>query len=362
MVLHLAHRYRDRLHRFISRPRPRPDAFLLGDCPYYAATAESLVQDGDWDIRNQLPGELENHEGFFALSKDGRIVPKHSVLMPILSIPLYLIFGKLGFLLFNLVQLFALIYGMMILADGGSGARLLALAGYISTPFLAYTFNYSPDLFATALMVWSYICAQKKCPIACGLLAGLAVWAKVYLGLLLLPLALVLMPQGSKAMLKCSLAAGFALLPMLAINAHLFGSPLVTGYDRDARIVAEGFTVTEHYSRFNQPILNGLGNLFFDSQIGMLRTAPLWFIWPLGLAVAWRARTLRTRLSLLAMTLTLLLNLVFFARYDEWNASLFGNRFLFPALALGLAMQGSLWEKGIERFSRTQPASSEPIL
>src|SRR4249920_2321455 len=56
--------------------------FLIGDCPYYAATAESLARDGDWDLRNQLPGDLKDHEGFFALSTDERIVPKHSTLLP----------------------------------------------------------------------------------------------------------------------------------------------------------------------------------------------------------------------------------------------------------------------------------------
>src|SRR5580698_6375246 len=121
---------------------PRLGSFLIGDCPYYAATTESLVHDGDWDIRNQLPGDLEkDHEGFFALSKDNRIVPKHSVLMPIVSIPFYLIFGKTGFLIFNLVQMCALLYGLMVLAGGSPGAGLLALAGYLSTPLLAYTFN-----------------------------------------------------------------------------------------------------------------------------------------------------------------------------------------------------------------------------
>ncbi len=326
--------------------------YLIGDCPYYAATAESLVQDGDWDIRNQLAGDLkEDHEGFFALSKDNRIVPKHSVLMPIVSIPFYLVFGKIGFLIFNLVQMFALLYGVMILAGGGLGARMLALAGYLSTPFLAYTFNYSPDIFGTALLVWSYIFGMRHRPIICGLLAGLAIWAKVYMALLLLPLALIVIPQGWKATLLCGLTACVAVAPMFAINTHLFGSPWITGYDREAHILPDGFVVRDHYSRFNQPILPGLANLLLDDRIGLLRTAPLWLLWPIGVIVAWRISAKHARLGLVALTLALLLNLVFFARYDEWDTSAFGNRFLFPALALGLALQGPLWEKCVSRWS-----------
>src|SRR5258708_35445357 len=102
--------------------------FLIGDCSYYAATAESLARDGDWELRNQLPGDLKDHEGFFALSKDQRIVPKHSTLLPILSVPFFLLFGTKGFLVFNLIQVFLLIWGIMLLAGGGIGARWLALA------------------------------------------------------------------------------------------------------------------------------------------------------------------------------------------------------------------------------------------
>src|SRR5947209_19551839 len=66
---------------------PRWADFLTGDCPYYAAAAESLLRDGDLDLRNQLEGDLRQHHGFFAASPQGRVVPKHSVLMPLLSLP-----------------------------------------------------------------------------------------------------------------------------------------------------------------------------------------------------------------------------------------------------------------------------------
>jgi len=243
-----------------------------------------------------------------------------------------------------------LLYGVTLLAGGGPGARLLALAGYISTPFLAYTFNYSPDVLGTALLVWSYVFGLRNRPIVCGLLAGLAVWAKVYLALLLLPLALIVLPQGWKATLACGVMAFIGVLPMLAINTHLFGAPWITGYDREAHVMPDGIAVSDHYSRFNQPILAGLGNLLFNKDIGMLRTAPLWFLWPIGLIVAWRFAPKPARLGLVALTLALLLNLLFFAHYDEWDTSVFGNRFLFPALALGLALQGPLWEKCVSRF------------
>src|SRR5262249_19416244 len=131
-----------------------------------------------------------------------------------------------------------------------------------------------------------------------------------------------------------------------------FGAPWITGYDREARITDAGFTVMEHYSRFNQPLLAGLGNLLFDYRIGLLRTAPLWFLWPIGAIIGWRTQPRATPLSTLALVAALSINLLFFARYDEWNASEFGNRFLFPAVAIGFALQAPLWRSLLPKAAR----------
>jgi hypothetical protein len=328
---------------------PSWDGFLIGDCPYYAAATESLAQDGDWDLRNQLLGDLKDHEGFIALSNDKRIVPKHSVLLPLLSLPLYLMFGKAGFLVFNLIQVFVLVFGISVLAGNTPATRLLALVSYLSTTFLAYTFNFSPDVLGAALVVWSFVFFLSDRPMVGGLLAGLAVWAKVYLVLILLPLVLLAFGKNWKWVLRGLVAAIVAVAPMLLINSHLFGAPWISGYARDVRVTPDGFAITEHYSRFNQPILAGLGNLFFDGRIGLYRTAPLWFLWPIGLWMAIKTRPRSARRGLIAMALALLINVFVFAAYDEWHASTSGNRFLFPALALGFALQGALWERVLLR-------------
>jgi hypothetical protein len=340
---------------------PFAEGFLIGDCPYYAATTESLVKDGDWDLRNQLSGDLEKHDAFFALSKDGRVVPKHSTLMPLLAVPCYVAFGVMGFLIFNLVQVFLLVFGIAILAGQSPPARLLALAGYLSTPFLAYTYNFSPDILGAALVVWSYVFALRKKPILTGVLAGLAVWAKVYLALVLVPMLLIVLPWGWRHWLRCATAAIIALVPMLAINAHLFGAPWITGYDREACVSPEGFKLAGHYSRFNQPLATGLDNLLFNDKIGMLRTAPLWFLWPVGLWSSWRRRPQAAFAKEAALMLSLLINVLFFAFYDEWDASFFGNRFLFPALAIGLALQGPLWEQLMPKQKEQVATSAKEV-
>jgi hypothetical protein len=335
---------------------PHWATFLMGDSPYYAWVTESLVRDGDWDLSNQLPGDLKDHNSFFALSNDNRVVPKHSTLLPLLALPFFVVFGKAGFLVFNLLQVFALILGVAVLAGNTPAARLLALVGYLSTPFLAYTYNFSPDVLGAALVVWSFIFLQRNRPIAAGLLAGLSVWAKVYLALVLLPLGLLLLPGSRKSALRFAVAAIVAVSPMLIINAYLFSAPWISGYDREATVTLDGIVVAEHYSRFNQPFVAGLGNLLFDSEIGMLRTAPLWFLWPVGLLIAFRESSRPARLCLAAMALAIVINVLVFACYDEWKASVYGNRFLFPALALGIAVQGPMWTKALARRRRCERA------
>src|SRR5260221_4662591 len=55
----------------------RPLTYLVGDCPYYAATAVSILQDHDLDLRNQLTGGLEGHGRQIALGRNGAWAPKH---------------------------------------------------------------------------------------------------------------------------------------------------------------------------------------------------------------------------------------------------------------------------------------------
>jgi hypothetical protein len=325
----------------------RGNDFLPGDCRYYALTAESILRDGDLDLTNQLLGDepletarekLRLHEGFFAVSPAGRVVPKHSILLPLISLPFVATFGVYGFLIANVLIAIALVAGVADLAGNSPAARVVALLIFATSSWIIYSCNYSPDLFVAALIVWSYSLARRERWLLAGLLAGLAVWAKVYAAIILLPLAIVILPAGWRASLRAAAGALAGVTPMLILNAMLYGGPLVTGYDRDARVAAEGFIFHEHYSKFNQPILTGIRDVLFDRNAGMIRTAPLWFFWPLGFALAWKERAPFSRRMCLALAIGTSANVLFFAPYDEWNASIDGNRFLFPAVALGGAL------------------------
>jgi hypothetical protein len=266
------------------------------------------------------------------------VVPKHSILMPLMALPAIAVCGAFGCLLTNLLFAIALVMGLSLLGGSTSASRVTSLVVFITSSWMLYCLNFSPDLLVAALIVWAYALAGRERWLACGFLAGLAVWAKVYAAIILLPLAIVIVPCGWRATLRAGIAALIGIAPMLIVNAMIYGGPLTTGYDRDGRVAADGFTVVEHYSLFNQPFLAGLMKVLFDLQAGMLRTAPLWFLWPIGFAITWRLREPFPRRMALALALGALANVAVFAPYEAWNQSVYGNRFLFPSVALGGAL------------------------
>jgi hypothetical protein len=340
----------------VLRAPPGVD-FLPGDCPYYAATTISLVEDRDFELRNQLEHDgktLRDHESFFAVAPGGALLPKHSTLMPILSIPFYLVAGKWGFLGFNVVQMVLLLLGISVLGGDTPITRSVALLGLILSPWLSYVFNYSPDIFGTNLVVWAYVAARRHRLVCCGLLCGLCVWAKVYLVVMLLPLGWLLVLHPWKQWWKLIIPALFALLPMLYLHSKLYGSPLATGYDFEAHFDEAGeLYPLGHAARFHQPFFTGLLNLLFDGQLGLVTKSPIWLGWLL-LAAVWKSLSKEERLWSILMSIGLWLNLLLFAKYDEWNASIHGNRFLFPSLALSLAAQAPCWFRLWSRYLQSR--------
>jgi hypothetical protein len=347
----------------VLRAPPGVD-YLPGDCPYYAATTISLVEDSDFDLRNQLERDgktLKDHESFFAVV-NGAILPKHSTLMPILSIPFYTLAGTWGFLIFNVVQMVLLLWGISLLGGDTPIARIIALAGLVLSPWLSYLFNYSPDLFGTLLVVWAYLCARRGRLVCCGLLCGLAVWAKIYLLVILLPLGWLLVLHPWKQWWKLVVPFLLAIVPMLLVHAKLYGSPLATGYDFEARFDDAGeLYPLGHAARFHQPFFAGLLNLLFDGQLGLVTKSPIWLGWLL-LAVVWKSLNKEERIWSILMTLGLWLNVLLFAKYDEWNASIHGNRFLFPSLALSLAVQAPCWDHLWQRYMTRHNATKNSKL
>ena len=353
--------------------RNGPDGFLHGDSHFYAAAAESVWHDGDFDLLNQCyPGaasvadvlpQLEGTPGGdYGWAKGGYLTIKQSPVLGLVALPFYAAFGACGFLVFNLILMNLVLAGIAHLGGGGPGAWVVALIAFVTTPLIRFTFDFSPDLFLTALLLGALLAARSNRPVAAGLCAGLAVSAKLYVAVLLVPvLALTLWQSPHALTLVKIIAAGVAgLLPGLVCNAVQFGAPWVTGYERELHVVNGVVGLADHSSRFTQPPLAGLLDLLFNPTVGLVQTAPLIVVVPFAaLLLARPGPVPGGRPAVAAALATVCLTFALFAPYDGRDGgSTLGNRYLFPVIACGFAVLGA----AADRTVRARCAASASAL
>jgi hypothetical protein len=331
--------------------RGSADGFLYGDSNFYAAAAESVYRDGDLDLLNQCFPDAASVEevlprlegppaGDYGWSAAGTLTIKQSPVFGLAALPFYVVFGEPGFLVANLVLLNLLIVAVAELGGGTRAAWVVALLMLVTTPLIRFAYNFSPDLFLTLLIVGALLAARSGRGVAAGLCAGLAVSAKLYVVVLLLPVPALLLWQSPRFVtgLKCVAAGVVGLLPGLVCNAVQFGAPWVTGYERELRVTGGVVSLADHSSRFTEPPLEGLRDLFTNPAVGLLWDAPLILLVPVAVGVIARSRP-PGKPALVAALAVGMLTLALFAPYrGRDSGSTTGNRYMFPALACGYAV------------------------
>ncbi len=339
-----------------------PLSYLVGDCPYYAATAVSLIYDRDLDLRNQLVGGLEVHGRQIALGRDGAWYPKHPILMPIASTPFVLALGMPGTLVFNVLILGLLAVAVMRLARPTAPPWAAALAAFVlifGTFLRRYDYNFSPDLFATLVIVTGFLALVRGRDGLGGLVLGLSVAAKLT-DLFLLPFGLLYAAwcRGLRGAARTAAGAAGPLLALGLLNLIHFGSPLVTSYDRNIAMENGEMVTIGHRGLFDQGVLGGLSGELLDPVHGLLPTSPVLFLALPGFVLFFRRRP---REAVLFLSVGEFL-LMFFATYRYWATSHYGNRFLMPLVALAapavaLALEWILeWTRGVRL--RWRPAAT----
>jgi hypothetical protein len=349
-----------------SAARYTPMGFLVGDGPYYAETAVSLLYDHDLDLRNQLAGGLEVHGAQIALGADGAWYPKHPILLAVLALPFLALLGVPGLLVFNLVVLALLAAALYRLARQFAPRAAAAVATIVlllGTFLRAYAYNLSPDLLALLLVTAGLTCLLRGRHGRGAALFGIAVLAKTLL-LVLLPFAIVnaALRAGRGGLARAAAGCALPIALLLAIDAAMFGSPLVTSYDRNVALVGGRVVTTTHRSLFDNDVRAGLAGEIADPRHGLLPTAPVLLLAVPGFILLFRRRPADTVL-LLAISVFLL---VLLAAYRDWDQSHDGNRFLMPAIAcaapaVALAIEaiGAWLAPGrVGRVSRPRPTAS----
>ncbi|MGZ6071018.1 MAG: hypothetical protein ACXWK8_07355 [Myxococcaceae bacterium] len=321
-------------------------SYLPGDCPFYRATIVSLLEDADLDLRNNVNWAVLSPETQVAIARTGAWVPKHPLGLSLAALPFYALLGDAGLLGFNLLQLLALDCLLLLAARQVASETVafgVALLFALGTLLRPVALNFSPDVFSTLLVMGGALALLSSRPALGGALLGAAVGAKwTNLSFVPLGLALCWASLGRRASVRFLVAAAPFLLALGLLNAHLFGSPFVTPYDRvGVHLLYAPAVEASHRSRFTVPFWSGLATQLLDPEQGLLRTAP-----PLLLSLAGIPLLVRRfrREALLVVSFSLA-QLATFASYVDWRASSIGHRFLMTVVALGVIPAALLCER-----------------
>jgi hypothetical protein len=322
-------------HRGEAPGRLDRPTFLIGDCPYYRAALVSLLEDHDLNVKNNLTDERYPLPSNVALGRNGAFYPKHPILLAVAALPFYVAAGDAGLLAFNLAQLGALVLVMWIGArryapDWVAFAVMLWFA--FGTLLRPVAYNFAPDVLSTLLVVGGIVALLYGRSLTAGALLGLSLWAK-WTNLVFVPVAVAALAARRewRALLRFGAAAAVPVIGLLGLNWHMFGSPLTTPYDR-VLIIRKVRWVVEpsHRTFFTVPFWRGLWTQLTDSRMGLIRAAPPVLVAVPGFVEMFR----RDRGATLLVGAACAAQLAVFAKYDQWNVSSYGPRFLLSVVAL----------------------------
>jgi hypothetical protein len=277
-----------------------------GDEPHYLLTAKSLVDDGDFDVRNQrgardwsefYPYHLDRHGKL----TEGRAHEPHGAGFPALIAPAYAVGGaKAVELLLAAIAALGLVLAYMlalrVVPDPWAIGATVAVG--LSPPLLAYGSAVYPELVAATALVGAALCAlrlgeraSKRDSFGCFALLGALPW----LGTKFVPAGIVIAFFALRAILRVPgrrtlalLSAEVALFSMVfyvSLNEALYDGP--TPYSADV----EGETATD--ASFPGGYLERayrLVALMIDREFGLLRWAPVFLLAGVGVWMLVRTR------------------------------------------------------------------------
>ena len=267
-------------------------ASISGDEPFYLLTTQSLLDDGDFDLRNQY--EERSYEEFFdhpdglwrqsVSLPDGRLLSPHNPGLPALLAPGFGLGGLAGAQIQLLLMAGATMALAFVLADRLTGRRLTSWIVTLAVGLTATAFIYSSEIYpefpAALTLVLSLLVVTRRHAYGIGdalLLAGLLT-VMCWLGIKYAPLAALV---SGYFFLRAGRAGRVALIVAGAVSTgfftwfhlHLFGS--VTPYGVNV-VYARWTTVdilTGHIG-FDDRYYR-LWGLFVDQRFGIGRWAPL---------------------------------------------------------------------------------------
>ncbi|MFW6175099.1 MAG: hypothetical protein ACOC5K_04900 [Chloroflexota bacterium] len=267
-------------------------ASITGDEPFYLLTTQSLLQDGDLDLRQQY--DRRSYTSFFdhpdglwsqsvPLEPGGELLSPHNVGLSVLAIPGFMLGGLAGAQL-QLLLLSALCFALtFILAARLTGAVLASLAATAVVALSATSFIYSTEVYPEApgalclVLALLIVTGRSRPGLAAAVAFALAMTALVWLGVKYAPLAgLVALYFVWRAMPSARWLTVGAGAVSAAVYAwfHLETYGALTPYSVNA--VYAGLSTSElvdsHWDVADQAYR--LWGLFIDERFGLGRWSP----------------------------------------------------------------------------------------
>ncbi len=266
------------------------------DAPAYCRIARTLVGTGslelpgpdriDRDVQQDVTSEFGTP---YALTRDGRLFPKHSALFGILLVPGTAIGGTVGaqvtYLL--LAASFAAYLTVRAAVVFGSGPALASFSClFVLVPggrSLAFGMNLDTVLAFAVLAAFDLV--SRGHGVRAGLVGTLALFLRPTAALLVLPLPFVAAARGRGPVVRTVLGLGGGLLFFGGVNAWLWGGPFLTAYSRAAVFGPDGLRVVDHAGAFGTNPLAGVAKLVASYPHGLVFVFPLLLLSPLGFLV-----------------------------------------------------------------------------
>jgi hypothetical protein len=270
-------------------------ARTTGDEPYYLLTADTLWEDRDLDISDEI--QREEFRAWHEIPLDeqtkplegGRRVSPHDPLLPLLLAPPLALGGWVGAKV-SLAAMAGLLAALIVwiavrrFAVPPVTAGIVAAIFGASAPFAVYGNQVYPELPA-ALAVAVAVAALSGRLKAGGLVAlTLAITALPWLSIKYVPVAAILAVLGAYALWRAkrrralfALAGTLSLMGLAFVAAHLEWYGGLTPY-----AVGDHFTSGEFSVVGNEPNYPGravrLLGLLVDRQFGLVAWQPAWFL------------------------------------------------------------------------------------
>jgi hypothetical protein len=283
-------------------------ASITGDEPFYLITTQSLIEDGNLDLRDQFATHsyrsfFDHPDGLWQQSMprgDSQVLSPHNPGLSVLVIPGFVIAGLRGVqvqLLLIAALTFALTY---VLVRRLSGEPLLAwlvtlTAGLCATPFI-YASEVYPEVPAALLLASSLLLLTRRRPaVAEAMIIAASMVAMLWLGVKYAPLAALV---GGYALLRLDGGGRLALLGIAAPSAviyvwfNLATFEGLTPYGLNLAFAGESTgQLLETHVGLGDRIYRFWG-LFIDRRFGIGRWAPFLLLAVPGLLLLVRERGL----------------------------------------------------------------------